>query len=123
MAAGHLRQREFIVRNVIRHYGGWWSGRPSELKPAPRADVAADRAPCGRPAALMARADALAKGGDLRLACHLADFALEASPGDPGVQQAAAALYEQRADGEAGLMSENLYRSAAVYAREGRAFV
>ncbi len=27
---------EFLVRNTIRFYGGWWSGRPSELKPAPR---------------------------------------------------------------------------------------
>ena len=32
---------EFLVRNVIRYYGGWWSGRPSELKPAPRAKLAA----------------------------------------------------------------------------------
>jgi glyoxylase-like metal-dependent hydrolase (beta-lactamase superfamily II) len=115
---------EFIVRNVIRHYGGWWSGRPSELKPAPRADVAAEIAKlAGGAAALVARANAVAEGGNLRLACHLADFALEASPGDPAVQQAVAALYERRADGEAGLMSENLYRSAAVYAREGRPFV
>ncbi len=114
---------EFIVRNIIRHYGGWWSGRPSELKPSPRADVAAEVARlAGGAAALIARAQALAKGGDVALACHLADFALEASPGDPAVQQAVAALYEARAFGEAGLMSENLFRSAAIYAREGRPF-
>ena len=39
---------EFLVRNVIRYYGGWWSGRPSELKPAPRAKLAEEIAAlCG----------------------------------------------------------------------------
>ena len=33
-------EAEFIIRNVIRYYGGWWTGRPSELKPAPRDAVA-----------------------------------------------------------------------------------
>ena len=35
---------EFIVRNVIRYYGGWWSGRPSELKPPPRDALAGELA-------------------------------------------------------------------------------
>jgi len=39
------------------------------------------------------------------------------------VTSAVAELYERRAAGESGLMSENLYKSAAVYAREGRPFV
>ncbi|MBM3658854.1 MAG: MBL fold metallo-hydrolase, partial [Actinobacteria bacterium] len=26
---------EFIARNVIRQYGGWWNGRPADLLPAP----------------------------------------------------------------------------------------
>jgi hypothetical protein len=53
-------EAEFIVRNVIRDYGGWWSGRPSDLKPAPRAEVARGRWRGGRP----------------RPACHLADLRL-----------------------------------------------
>ncbi|MBV8449132.1 MAG: hypothetical protein JO124_14220, partial [Hyphomicrobiales bacterium] len=60
--------------------------------------------------------------GDLRLACHLADYALEAEPVDSEVQKGVAALYERRADAEGGLMSENLFRSAAVYAAKGRPF-
>src|SRR5439155_3732363 len=32
-------EAEFIARNVIRFYGGWWTGRPSELKPAERQAV------------------------------------------------------------------------------------
>jgi alkyl sulfatase BDS1-like metallo-beta-lactamase superfamily hydrolase len=114
---------EYIVRNIVRFYGGWWSGRPSELKPAPRLAVAAEIARlAGGARALLSRAQALAKNGDLRLASHLADYALEAEPDDVEVRKGVAALYEQRADREEGLMSENLFRSAAVYAAKGRPF-
>ena len=115
-------EAEFIVRNVIRYYGGWWSGRPSELKPAPRAAVAGEVAGvAGGAAALLARASEVA-ASDLPLACHLADYALEAQPDDPQVRHAVAALYEQRAAGETSLMARNLFRSAAAYARAGRPF-
>jgi len=116
-------EAEFIIRNIIRFYGGWWSGRPSELKPAPRDDLAREIvALAGGAAALTERAEALAAAGDLRLACHLADFAMEAVPDDLAVQQAVAALYERRAAQETSLMARNILRSAAAYAREGRAF-
>jgi glyoxylase-like metal-dependent hydrolase (beta-lactamase superfamily II) len=116
-------EAEFIVRNVIRYYGGWWGGRPSDLKPAPRAAVAAEVARlAGGAAALLARAREIAAAGDLRLACHLADYALEAHPRDLTVQRSIAALYEERAAGETSLMARNLFRSAAAYAREGRPF-
>jgi glyoxylase-like metal-dependent hydrolase (beta-lactamase superfamily II) len=114
---------EFIVRNVIRFYGGWWNGRPSDLKPAPRDALAKEMAAlAGGVPALLKRAAALADAGDWRLACHLADYALEAAPGDPAVQQAVAGLYERRADTETSLMATNLCRSAAAYAREGRPY-
>jgi alkyl sulfatase BDS1-like metallo-beta-lactamase superfamily hydrolase len=32
----------FIVRDVLRRYAGWWSGRPSELFPAKRSELAWD---------------------------------------------------------------------------------
>jgi glyoxylase-like metal-dependent hydrolase (beta-lactamase superfamily II) len=116
-------EAEFIVRNVIRYYGGWWSGRPSELKPARREAVAHEMAQlAGGAPALIARARAIAAGGDLRLACHLADYALEAQPQDPDVQRSVAALYEERAAGETSLMARNLFRSAAAYARAGWRF-
>jgi glyoxylase-like metal-dependent hydrolase (beta-lactamase superfamily II) len=115
-------EAEFIVRNVIRYYGGWWSGRPSELKPAPRAAVAGELARvAGGAAALLARAGAVA-ASDLPLACHLADYALEAQPDDTEVRRMVAALYEQRAAAETSLMARNLFRSAAAYARAGRPF-
>jgi glyoxylase-like metal-dependent hydrolase (beta-lactamase superfamily II) len=114
---------EFIIRNVIRFYGGWFSGRPSELKPAPRDAVAKEIALlAGGAEALADRASRLAESGDLRLACHLADYALEAEPGSDRVRTAVAALYERRAELEPSLMGVNLFRSAAAYAREGRPF-
>jgi glyoxylase-like metal-dependent hydrolase (beta-lactamase superfamily II) len=114
---------EFIVRNIIRFYGGWWNGRPSDLKPAPRAQLASEIARlCGGVGALMSRAKELAQSGDLRLACHLADYALEAKTDDSGIQKAVSDLYLQRAKSEISLMSENLYRSASAYAMEGRPF-
>jgi glyoxylase-like metal-dependent hydrolase (beta-lactamase superfamily II) len=116
-------EAEFIVRNIIRYFGGWYSGRPSELKPSPRAEVATAVARiAGGPGSLVDEAKRLADAGDLALASHLADYALEAAPSDPAVQAAVADLYERRARGETSLMAINLFRSAAAYAREGRPY-
>jgi glyoxylase-like metal-dependent hydrolase (beta-lactamase superfamily II) len=116
-------EAEFIVRNVIRYYGGWWSGRPSELKPAPRSRVADEIcALAGGARKLVARAEALVAVGDLRTACHLADYALEAAPEDGELAHRVAEIYERRAKSETSLMAINLYSSAAAYAREGRPF-
>lgn len=113
---------EFIVRNVVRYFGGWWSGRPSELRPAPRDELAGEIAELAGDAATLAeRARALAEESP-RLACHLADYALEGAPEDPAVQEDVAAIYERRADAEACLMAGNIYASAAAYAQEGRPF-
>jgi glyoxylase-like metal-dependent hydrolase (beta-lactamase superfamily II) len=114
---------EFIVRNVIRWFGGWWDGRPSDLKPAPRAAVAGELvALAGGPTVLLDRVDALAAEGRLAEASHLADLALEADPTDPDTCRRVAAHYEARAEGESSLMAVNIFRSAAEYARAGRPF-
>ena len=110
---------EFIIRNIIRFYGGWWSGRPSELKPAPRAPLAREIATlCGGAAILLARAEALAEAGEMRLAGRLADYALEAAPEDAAVREGVAAIYERRAARETSLMAENLFHAAAATARQ-----
>jgi alkyl sulfatase BDS1-like metallo-beta-lactamase superfamily hydrolase len=114
---------EFIVRNVIRRYGGWWTGRPSELKPAPREAVASEFADlCDGPVVLAERAADLAEDGDPRLACHLADYAVEAAPENERVQELAAAVYDARAEAEDSLMATNLYNSAVAYTEVGRPF-
>jgi glyoxylase-like metal-dependent hydrolase (beta-lactamase superfamily II) len=114
---------EFIARNVIRYYGGWWTGRPSELKPASRDVLAEEIASlAGDAETLVSRAEDLMEQGDHRLACHLADYALEAAPDDEAVQESVAAVYEDRAGDTEDMMSANIFASAVLYANEGRSF-
>lgn len=114
---------EFIVRNLIRLFGGWWNGRPGDLKPAPREVLAREIAAlAGGAAKLAERARAVEALGDMRLACQLADFALEAEPANKQVQEIVAALYEKREGQETSLMAKNIMSSAAAYARQGRPY-
>lgn len=114
---------EFIVRNVLRYYGGWWSGRPSELKPARRDALAEEIATlAGDAETLASRAEELTEQGDNRLACHLADYALEAAPDNERIQATVADIYEERAETTNDLMSKNIFSSACEYANEGRGF-
>jgi alkyl sulfatase BDS1-like metallo-beta-lactamase superfamily hydrolase len=67
---------EFVVRNVWRLYGGWWDGNPAHLKPARVAALATEIAAlAGGAGKLAARALELADD-DVRLACHLVEFAV-----------------------------------------------
>ncbi|THE63684.1 MBL fold metallo-hydrolase [Salinadaptatus halalkaliphilus] len=116
-------ESEFIVRNLLRLYGGWWTGRPSELKPAPRQDVAKEMAAlAGGPTELIDRAESLWADDQHRVATHLVDYAVEVAPEDERIQERAADLYDARAEREDSLMAANLYRSAAAYADAGRPF-
>lgn len=111
------------MRNVLRYFGGWWSGRPSELKPPPREALAQEWvALAGGVGKLLDRAEALSEEGETRLACALADHAIEACAGDREVGRRVARLYRRRAEGEDSLMARNLFLSAAAYAEEGRPF-
>ena len=106
---------EFIVRNVWRMYGGWWDANPATVKPAPDAEVAAEVARLAGGAGVLAvRAKELADSGDFRLACHLAEFAGLAAPGDDEVRALRAAVYTARAGSEQSLMSKGIYRAAAA---------
>ena len=112
---------EFVVRNIWRQFGGWWDGVASRLKPSRDQDVGAEIAHLvGGAEVLIARAVHLAESGDLRLACHLADFAGWAAPDDPDVHEARARVYELRRKAEPSLMSKGIFRSAG---RESEAVV
>lgn len=112
---------EFVIHNVWRQFGGWWEGAASRLKPSPDADVAAVLAELAGGADVLARrAEQAASEGDLRLACHLADFAGLAAPDDAVVHQRRAAIYELRRSAEPSLMSKGIFKAAA---RESRAVV
>jgi len=94
--------------------GGWYDGTPSHLKPAPekaQADEIARLA--GGAAKLAARAEELAAEGELRLACHLAEWAYRAQPDDPAVQKAARQVFTARAKAETSTMSRGIFVSAA----------
>ncbi|MEY3587666.1 MAG: hypothetical protein RJA47_262 [Actinomycetota bacterium] len=105
---------EFVVRGVWRQFGGWWDGAPSRLKPAQDAHVGAEIARLSGGADVVARrAKELAESGDLRLACHLADFAGWAEPNNPEVHAIRAAVYEIRRKHETSLMAKGIFKGAA----------
>ena len=104
---------EFIVRNVIRLYGGWWDGFAANLLPAPAADRAREIVGlAGGVDAVVARALELADD-DLALACHLAEWAVTADPMHPGALECARDVFTRRAHGEPSLMGQGIFRHAA----------
>ena len=66
----------------------------------------------------MKRALELMDNGDIRLSCHLADFAGWAAPEDPGIHANRATIYERRRKSELSLMSKGIFKGAA---RESKA--
>ena len=104
----------FIVRNLWRLYGGWYDGNPAHLNPAPDAEVAAQLAALGGGArALAERAAALAAEGRLDLACHFAEWAVQAEPDDARAHGVRAEVFESRAREETSLMAKGVYNGAA----------
>lgn len=104
---------EFVVRNIWRLFGGWWDGAPSRLKPSPDEILSVELASlAGGADVLMRRAVELAASGDLRLACHLADFAGWAAPDEPEIHQMRAEIYETRRKSETSLMSKGIFKGA-----------
>jgi alkyl sulfatase BDS1-like metallo-beta-lactamase superfamily hydrolase len=105
---------EFVVRNVWRLYGGWWDGDPARLKPAPAAVLAREIASlAGGVERLAARAVELADAGELRLAGHLSELAVQAAPDSREAQQAQAEVYGARAAAEASTMATGVFRWTA----------
>ena len=110
---------EFIVRNVYRCLGGWYSGVPSELKPAtPRAQAAEICSLAGGIETVVERARSLMEAGDLRLACHLVDWAAAAAPDSHEVHALRAAVYEKRTEAETSTMSRGVFGAAARESHE-----
>ena len=104
---------EFVVRNIWRMYGGWYDGNPAHLKPAQDSRLASELASLSGGARVLAeRAMALADE-DPRLACHLAEFAVQASPEDRDLHQIRAEVYQRRRAGETSLMAKGIFGSAA----------
>ncbi|MFI0353521.1 MBL fold metallo-hydrolase [Actinomadura sp. 9N407] len=111
---------EFVCRNVIRRYGGWWNGHPAELLPAPKGDQAAEIARlAGGGAVLTARAREL-QDTDLRLACHLAEWAFLANRADTDAQRCFIDVLEARAKAEPSLMAQVNFRAGQMWVVQAR---
>ena len=105
---------EFIVRNLWRCFGGWHSGVPSELKPAPRQALGREIAAlAGGTEQLLKRCTALLAAGDARLAAHFADWAADAEPGSREVHAVRARVYQALMEAASSTMSRGIYGAAA----------
>ena len=109
---------EFVVRNIWRLYGGWYEGNPAQLKPARDAAVATELAKLSGGALKLAeRARELAET-DSRLACHLAEFAVQAEPDNKAVHHLRAEVYQKRREGETSLMAKGIFGTAANQSKQ-----
>jgi alkyl sulfatase BDS1-like metallo-beta-lactamase superfamily hydrolase len=112
---------QFIVRNVWRLFGGWYDGEPDNLLPAPRAEQAREwvRLAGGLGPVLESAARLLADG-NLRLACHLIEFAVLAEPGSRAAHDLRREIYERRARQQLSSMARNILTHAALASAQGK---
>ncbi|MFE8950401.1 alkyl sulfatase dimerization domain-containing protein [Streptomyces sp. NPDC007856] len=110
---------EFIVRNLWRRYAGWYDGNPAHLKPAREGRLATASADlAGGAHALSDAARRYADAGELRIAGHLAEFAVQAAPDDVRVHAALADVNQARTESESSLMAQGIFTWAAAESRE-----
>jgi glyoxylase-like metal-dependent hydrolase (beta-lactamase superfamily II) len=104
---------KFIVRNLLRLWGGWWNGNAAELLPASPARQAEEIAAlAGGVDKLIARGRALLDGGDATAAAHLAEWATRAAPSDRDAQAFKRDVYARRLDEAESLMARGIFRAA-----------
>jgi alkyl sulfatase BDS1-like metallo-beta-lactamase superfamily hydrolase len=112
---------QFIVRNVWRRFGGWYDGEPDNLLPAPRDQQAWEWVTlAGGIGAVLGRARELAAAGDLRIACHLVEFAVLAEPASKEAHEARTEIYSQRSGEQVSSMARNILNHAALASGQGK---
>jgi alkyl sulfatase BDS1-like metallo-beta-lactamase superfamily hydrolase len=112
---------QFIVRNVWRRFGGWWDGEPDNVLPAPRDQQAAEWvALAGGLGPVLDRARSLTEAGDLRMACHLVEFAVLAEPSSRLAHELRAEVYAARSAQQVSSMARNLMGHASAASQQGR---
>lgn len=105
---------DFIVRNIVRHLGGWYSGVPSELKPAPRKHLSQEVVMlAGGLEPLLQRVRALIDASDHGVAAHLIDYAIDAHPDSTEVKALRREIYSHMAGEASSTMSKGIYNAAA----------
>ena len=109
---------KFIVRNLLRLWGGWWNGNAAELLPATwEAQAGEIAALAGGVDRLVARGRALLAQGRSTLAAHCAEWATRAAPHDADAQRLKRDVYQRRLAEESSLMAQGIYRAAVNDAR------
>jgi alkyl sulfatase BDS1-like metallo-beta-lactamase superfamily hydrolase len=112
---------QFIVRNIWRLYGGWYDGEPDNLLPAPRAQQAREWVQlAGGIAAVVQRAEALRDADDLRMACHLIEYAALAEPQSAEVHALRRTIYAARSQQQTSSMARNILNHAALASDQGK---
>jgi len=118
----YLRARydhpKFIVRNLLRLWGGWWNGNAADLLPSTFEDQAREIAQlAGGIAVLVARGRKRLEEGETSLAAHLAEWATRAAPDDRAAQELKRDVYDRRLAESEALMAQGIFRAAANDAR------
>jgi len=109
---------KFIVRNLLRLWGGWWNGNAADLLPATAEAQAREIAAlAGGVAQVIARGAQLLGDGQTQLAAHCAEWATRAAPGDLDAQRLKRDVYARRLSEERSLMAQGIYRAAMNDAR------
>src|SRR5215475_7163029 len=109
---------QFIVRNLLRLWGGWWNGNAADLLPATLEAQAKEIAHlAGGVERLVARGRELLESGDAQLASHLAEWATRAAPEDRGAQALKRDVYARRLQEAEALMARGIFRAAMNEAR------
>jgi glyoxylase-like metal-dependent hydrolase (beta-lactamase superfamily II) len=109
---------KFIVRNLLRLWGGWWNGNAADLLPATWQEQGREIvALAGGIDAVVARGRHLLGEGKTVMAAHLAEWATRAQPEDRAGQELKRDVYAARMNEEGSLMGKGIYRAAANDAR------
>jgi glyoxylase-like metal-dependent hydrolase (beta-lactamase superfamily II) len=104
---------KFIVRNLLRLWGGWWDGNAADLLPAAWAEQGREIAElAGGIDALVARGWALLGRGELPMACHVAEWATRGRPDHRGAQELKRDAYAARLESAREVMTRGIYRDA-----------
>jgi alkyl sulfatase BDS1-like metallo-beta-lactamase superfamily hydrolase len=111
--------KEFVVRDVLRRYAGWWGGDPADLMPVPRNVVAEDVLSLLDRRALIRKAKDLVSIGEERRALHLAMLLERGEPDRDESAALVAFVLERLAEKEPSFIARNFYR-AALYQRQRR---
>lgn len=110
---------KFIVRNLLRLWGGWWNGIAADLLPATSQAQATEIAKlAGGVAALVQRGRTLLASGDAVMAAHVAEWATRAAPDERSAQELKRDVYARRLAEARALMAQGIFRAAMNDAKQ-----